>query len=1207
MADHSLLLGQLVEDFTARVRAGQLPDLEDYARRYPDLAERIRALFPTLLLLEGMAGGKAADPARAPGVGAAVLTPGQTFNHYRIERELGRGGMGVVYEAVHVPLGKRVALKVLPVFAAQGPSQLERFLREAKTAAALHHTNIVPVFDIGQAGGLPYYAMQFIPGCGLDQVLRQIQADQPEVTPSAALPAPTGPYTAGASDEPHGVAPPGTGPVPKLVAVARAHSLDFFRQVAELGIQAAGGLAFAHQRGVIHRDIKPSNLLLDEQGVLWITDFGLARRADDPALTHSGVLVGTPRYMSPEQAEAARRPIDHRTDIYSLGATLYELVTYRPAFSGQTPAEVVVQILEREPVAPRQLNAAVPRDLETIILKAMAKRPDDRYQTAAEMAADLQRWQRLEPIQARRIGPVGRSVRWCRRNPRLAAVSMVYVAVILVTSCLYVWKIRTERTEAECQRDQAVTAREQARTQRTEAEYQRDQAVAAREQALDHLCRSYYEQARGLVAADHLGHRWQALDRIKETEALLRRNRSAAPAADDPQRAPPLPSRYELRNLAVTALLTPDMRIHHQWTGLPLAVSSNKRWAQLVQGESEGQESLLLVDLLTGRETRIDPSAVQPDLQIKFSGRALSGDGQWWALHDEEKGLYLCCLSENNPQVQLLPAPPVGRPVGDANSLQRSSLIFTPDGSEVLELRPVDQDQRLLIAWDLRTKAPPRILVRAAGVAGKAFCLSADARWLALPTGREITLWSLAKPGEPIRLPLDASADDIQVLEMDLAPNGQLLAAVVKEKDQYQLRLWDVATHRGLGSLPADEDQYLACLQFSPDSRRLVVLESPKTLRFFQVLPLREELRQTVPEGINMVRWHPDGRSVVFYNLKSGGFIQAEPTWEPARTRMPIGGKQPTALAFSPDGRWAAMCFPDAATLHLVKRASGETRRLEVPLYSSQLTFRADSTQLGILGLEAWVVLEIPSGKELARVKARECRPGSLSGAFDAAGEFLAVAWDQNNEGTLWNVTTKTLLWRLPKEITSAKLSAGGRFLVAWPGKDEPLFQAKEISVWDLAAHQKVGTFPAGRIEFFWPGLVTGPGNGLGLSPQSRWLLTPVAAGVTGPDKLAILWRFPSLEQELIIPTKGGTYGQSVFSADERLLAIADTDGLVHLWDLEHRIELFQCRLYAGPFVQLQFTPDGTALVTNDWETPELQVIHLPTLRRQLAEIGLEW
>jgi serine/threonine protein kinase len=296
MTDASAVLGQLADEFTAAVRAGKLPSVEDYAARHPELAERIRALFPTLLFLEGLAGGRPGLTGAAP---PAALAPGQAFAHYRVERELGRGGMGVVYEAVHVPLGKRVALKALRLLAGQGPATLERFLREARTAAGLHHTNIVPVFDIGQCGGLPYYAMQYVAGCGLDRVLAAMQGEAPASPPAPApTDAATGPYT------PAEAAPAAAAPLSPaaaaLVDAGRRRSADYFRRVAELGAQAADGLEHAHRRGVVHRDVKPSNLLLDEQGALWVTDFGLARQADDPALTHSGALVGTPRYMSPE-------------------------------------------------------------------------------------------------------------------------------------------------------------------------------------------------------------------------------------------------------------------------------------------------------------------------------------------------------------------------------------------------------------------------------------------------------------------------------------------------------------------------------------------------------------------------------------------------------------------------------------------------------------------------------------------------------------------------------------------------------------------------------------------------------------------------------------------------------------------------------------------------------------------------------------------
>jgi serine/threonine protein kinase len=423
MTDDSLL-GQLAEEFTRRVREGKLPAIEEYALRYPGLAARIRELFPTLMLLEGMAATGDSGTAEAP---PSLILPGSVFGNYRIEREIGRGGMGIVYEAVHILLEKRVALKVLPGRTDADAAHLERFFREARIAAGLHHTNIVPVFDVGQVSGTPYFAMQYIEGRGLDQILRIIQpaADQRE-----------SPDYGDTNKAIRNFIDPST----RIRAGLPSRLEDYFRWVADMGLQAAEGLAYAHERKVIHRDIKPSNLLLDKEGVLWIADFGLARKIEDPAVTQSGTLVGTPRYMSPEQAEAARRPIDLRSDIYSLGATLYELITCRPVFEGKTPQEVLSQIVTREPVAPRQLNPEIPADLAVIVMKAMAKRPEDRYQSARELADDLDCWRKMEPIKARPIGPVGRTIRWCRRNPRIPAMFKTTVGFIFWGPEIYLYK-----------------------------------------------------------------------------------------------------------------------------------------------------------------------------------------------------------------------------------------------------------------------------------------------------------------------------------------------------------------------------------------------------------------------------------------------------------------------------------------------------------------------------------------------------------------------------------------------------------------------------------------------------------------------------------------------------------------------------------------------------------------------------------------------
>jgi eukaryotic-like serine/threonine-protein kinase len=461
MTDESLL-DQLVEEFTQRVRESKLPDIEEYASRYPELAGRIRDLFPTLMLLEGMAaaGGSAAAEAMP-----SSLSPGSVFGNYRIKREIGRGGMGIVYEAVHVLLEKRVALKVLPVRTPADAGQLERFFREARTAAGLHHTNIVPVFDVGQVAGTPYFAMQYIEGRGLDQILRIMQ--------SAAEPSPVSPVSSESTLEVTSVEQASSEQeIParekgertvhdsadlsaRIRAGLPARLKDYFHWIAGIGIQAAEGLAHARERNVIHRDIKPSNLLLDQQGVLWIADFGLARRIEDPAMTQSGAMLGTPRYMSPEQAEAARRPVDQRSDIYSLGATLYELLTLRPVFEGRTPQDVLFQILVRQPVAPRRLNPEVPADLATIVMKAMAKRPEDRYQSARELADDLQHWQKMEPIMARPIGPLGRTIRWCRRNPRMAAVTATAAAIIIALTGIYIANLTKKNQEIRTALDRA--------------------------------------------------------------------------------------------------------------------------------------------------------------------------------------------------------------------------------------------------------------------------------------------------------------------------------------------------------------------------------------------------------------------------------------------------------------------------------------------------------------------------------------------------------------------------------------------------------------------------------------------------------------------------------------------------------------------------------------------------------------------------------
>ena len=320
--------------------------------------------------------------------GPAADSPSR-LGDFEIVREVGRGGMGVVYEAQQLSLKRKVALKVLRFAGVADQDAMERFQREAETVAQLHHTNIVPIFAIGEQKGVFYYAMQFIEGRSLAAVLEQSQKE--------------------------------------------AAPLDLV-EAARWTLQAAEALAHAHQRNVIHRDVKPSNLILDPAGQVWLTDFGLAKRMDDAALSMTGALLGTPRYMSPEQASAAKQPVDQRTDIYSLGATLYELATGKPLFEADSPHGIISQILTTEPPPPRSLRPGLPRDLETIILKCLAKEPSARYATAQALADDLRAFCEGRAIKARRASIAERTVRWVQKRKKSAAVASIAAAATLAVA-----------------------------------------------------------------------------------------------------------------------------------------------------------------------------------------------------------------------------------------------------------------------------------------------------------------------------------------------------------------------------------------------------------------------------------------------------------------------------------------------------------------------------------------------------------------------------------------------------------------------------------------------------------------------------------------------------------------------------------------------------------------------------------------------------
>lgn len=362
---------------------------------------------------------------------------GFVIGDYQVLKELGRGGMGVVYKARHRKLNREVALKMILAGPHAGNEALERFITEARAVAHLQHPGIVQIFDIGEHEGLPFFSLEFVDGCDLQQKLKNTPQDPKE---SAAL-------------------------VEKL-----CHAMQY-----------------AHDNNILHRDIKPPNVLLDQNGEPKITDFGLAKEVDSEAAstgTQAGTIMGSPSYMPPEQARGEISSVTPRSDLYSLGAVLYEMLTGRPPFLAPRPLETVMQVVHNEPVPPRQLLSEIPVDLETICLKALQKDQSARYQNCQELAADLRRFINDEPILARPIGAAERLWKWCKRNPKIAFPSGLAMTAIIATAVIATWAWQATSAQA------AVIAeeRDNVKQQRDEAEKQKliadENAEVAKKQAL---------------------------------------------------------------------------------------------------------------------------------------------------------------------------------------------------------------------------------------------------------------------------------------------------------------------------------------------------------------------------------------------------------------------------------------------------------------------------------------------------------------------------------------------------------------------------------------------------------------------------------------------------------------------------------------------------------------------------------------------------
>jgi serine/threonine protein kinase/WD40 repeat protein len=1176
---------RLLESFLARWRRRERPSLDDYAARCPERAGEIRELFPAVIEMEQLKPDVAAgtsspeQPTTRPESPARPEPPHpERLGDYRILRVIGEGGMGVVFEAEHESLKSRVALKVMHRRFRTDRSYLRRFHTEARSAARLHHTNIVTVFDFGEQDGICYYAMQYIAGVGLDRVLddvRRLRAEGARAPPSAngaaarATEAMTGPISAvsrglltgrfAAAPTPPGPEPPTThaledGPAQSLgdqvpderpsapppdgeassgnSLLSGESELVYFREVARLGAQVADALDYAHRQKVVHRDIKPSNLLLDAQGNVWVTDFGLAKLIEGEDLSHSHDLAGTLRFMAPERL---RGVTDRRSDIYALGATLYEMLALRPVFAERDQVRLIEQIAHRAPTPLRQHDLRIPRDLETIVHKALAKDPDDRCDRVIELRDELRRFLEGRPTRWRRVGPVEHFRRWCKRNPVVAGlITLAATLTVLVAVVSTVAAYRNGRLAG--------------------------QLKAQRDEANKNLIQAHTSEAEARRQSHRAGQRFETLGAIERAMQL-------APKVGITQA-----ERFRLRNEAIAAMALPDLRVAKELDAPRAKANGFAVDPAAGRYAFRRDDGTVIVRRLADDVELLRLPGLPPAREHSLAG--FSPDGRYLAMTGAGNGrLQVWDLERPRLVIDGLPV----------NPSSTRCWVFHPNSQEVAATRP----DGTLVFHELPGGGEVRHLTRGGGSYGtNPHTLDLDA------TGTRLAVGFWAGPEHKVMV---IAADDGRVLA-ELAqpapafhlawnPRRPNLLALACEDGVIYVR--DVETGQQTAALKGESGQGIV-IAYHPDGELLASRGWHCVLRLWDTRTGRTLLSQ------------PSAWSSTLEFDRTGRWLSTDATQEKARILEVADAAESRtlvrepfrddaflgALAIDPTGR---RVVTTGASVTVWDLPTGSTlATLPVTGNTHRVLFDASGAVLTSLpALLRWPVTEAPGGVTTVGPP-QVLQPRGTRDAFAITPDGRTVAAAMYNEGGLVVdvQNPERTRWLSPhRDVRYIAVSPDGRWVVTgshWYGEG--------MKLWDAQIGQLVHDFPG----------VSDPDNKAvgSFSADGRWL--------------AVNWDgwvlFETTTWTLKVRLFRGVSSGLAFAPDSRTAVYDNSAGVLNLVEVETGRELArfedpeQARSYA-----VAFTPDGSQLVTSLTAHAYLRVWDLRAIRRRLARMGLDW